>query len=118
MSTAEFSKFAGILSAAHSQHHLSGFEIAQLEFHHLYYKPLDRLIKKITEKNQINKIRNEKGKVTTDKAETQRITEIIMNNYMVIKWITWKNGQILTKLQYSKTEPGRNRNYEQPNQKH
>ena len=30
------SKFAGILSAAFSQHHLSGFEIAQLEFHHLY----------------------------------------------------------------------------------
>ena len=28
--TAEFSKFAGILSAAFSQHHLSGFEIAQL----------------------------------------------------------------------------------------
>ena len=28
----EFSKFAGILSAALSQHHLSGFEIAQLEF--------------------------------------------------------------------------------------
>ena len=33
--TAEFSKFAGILSAALSQHHLSGFEIAQLESHHL-----------------------------------------------------------------------------------
>ena len=32
-----FSKFAGILSAALSQHHLSGFEIAQLEFHHLIY---------------------------------------------------------------------------------
>ena len=32
--TAEFSKFAGILSAALSQHHLLGFEIAQLEFHH------------------------------------------------------------------------------------
>ena len=30
--TAEFSKFAGILSAALSQHHLLGFEIAQLEF--------------------------------------------------------------------------------------
>ena len=28
MATAEFSKFAGILSAALSQHHLSGFEIA------------------------------------------------------------------------------------------
>ena len=33
MATAEFSKFAGILSAALAQHHLSGFEIAQLEFH-------------------------------------------------------------------------------------
>ena len=32
MATAEFSKFAGILSAALSQHHLSGFETAQLEF--------------------------------------------------------------------------------------
>ena len=35
VATAEFSKCAGILSAALSQHHLSGFEIAQLEFHHL-----------------------------------------------------------------------------------
>ena len=34
--TAEFSKFAGRLSAALSQHHLLGFEIAQLEFHHLH----------------------------------------------------------------------------------
>ena len=33
--TAEFSKFASILSAALYQHHLLGFEIAQLEFHHL-----------------------------------------------------------------------------------
>ena len=31
-----FPKCAGILSAALSQHHLSGFEIAQLEFHHLH----------------------------------------------------------------------------------
>ena len=31
MATAEFSKFAGILSAALSQHHLLGFEIAQLD---------------------------------------------------------------------------------------
>ena len=34
MATAEFSKFDGMLSAAPSQHHLSGFERAQLEFHH------------------------------------------------------------------------------------
>ena len=36
-------------------------------------KPLARLIKKKREKNQINKIRNEKGNVTTDNAEIQRI---------------------------------------------
>ena len=36
VATAEFSKFAGILNVALSQHHLSGFEIAQLEFHHLH----------------------------------------------------------------------------------
>ncbi|MGC7508739.1 hypothetical protein, partial [Pandoraea pneumonica] len=35
VATAEFSRFAGILSAALSQHHLLGFERAQLEFHHL-----------------------------------------------------------------------------------
>ena len=33
------------------------------------YKPLARLIKKKREKNQINKIRNEKGEVTTDNAD-------------------------------------------------
>ena len=37
-------------------------------------KPFARLIKKKREKNQINKIRNEKGEVTTDKVEIQRIT--------------------------------------------
>jgi len=36
VATAEFPKFAGILSAALSQHHLSGFERAPLEFHHLH----------------------------------------------------------------------------------
>ena len=36
VATAEFSKFAGILSAVLSQNHLSGFEIAQLELHHLH----------------------------------------------------------------------------------
>ena len=36
VATAESSKFAGILSAALSQHHLLGFEIAELESHHLY----------------------------------------------------------------------------------
>ena len=36
-------------------------------------KPLGKLIKKKREKNQSNKIRNEKEKVTTDNAEIQRI---------------------------------------------
>ena len=36
-------------------------------------KPLARLIMKKREKNQINKIINEKGEVTIDKAEIQRI---------------------------------------------
>ena len=36
-------------------------------------KPLARLIKRKREKTQINRIRNEKGEVTTDSAEIQRI---------------------------------------------
>ena len=36
-------------------------------------KPIARLIKKKREKNQINKIKNEKGEVTTDNAEIQKI---------------------------------------------
>ena len=35
--------------------------------------PLARLIKKQREKNQINKIRNEKGEIKTDNTEIQRI---------------------------------------------
>jgi len=37
VATAEFSKFAGILSAALSQHHLSGFEIAHYFFNFHFY---------------------------------------------------------------------------------
>ena len=36
VATAEFSKFAGLLSAALSQHHLWGIETTQLEFHHIH----------------------------------------------------------------------------------
>ena len=48
-------------------------------------KPLARLIKKKREKNQINKIRSEKGKVTTDKAEIQRIIKDYKNTYRAKK---------------------------------
>ena len=47
-------------------------------------KLLAILIKKNKEKNQINKFRNEKGEVTTDNAEIQRIIRTIMNNHMAI----------------------------------
>ena len=40
---------------------------------HKIDKPLARLIKKQREKNQINKIRNENGEITTDNTEIQRI---------------------------------------------
>ena len=36
-------------------------------------KPIARIIKKQKEKNQINKIRNESGEITTDNTEIQRI---------------------------------------------
>ena len=49
-------------------------------------KPLARLIKKKREKNQFNKIRNEKGEVTTDNAEIQSIIrdyyELLYGNKM------------------------------------
>ena len=53
-------------------------------------KPLARLLKKHREKNQINKIRNENGEITTDNTEIQRIIEITTSSSMPIKWITWK----------------------------
>ena len=59
-------------------------------------KPLARLIKKKREKNQINKIRNEKGEVKADNAEIQRIIRDYyeqlcgnkMDNLEEITWIT------------------------------
>ena len=58
-------------------------------------KPLAKLIKKKKkererEKNQISKIINKKGKVTTDNVENTKDYKTIMNNYMAINWITWK----------------------------
>ena len=41
-----------------------------------------------------------------------------MNNHMAIKWITWKKLTDSYKNSTFQTEPGRNRNYKQPNYKH
>ena len=40
-------------------------------------KPLARLTKKQREKNQINKIRNENGKITTDNTEIQGVMRLL-----------------------------------------
>ena len=53
-------------------------------------KPLPRLIKKKREKNQINKIRNEKGEVTRDNEEIQRNLRDYYEQLYGIKWTTWK----------------------------
>ena len=52
-------------------------------------KPLTRLIKKKSERTQINKIRNEKGEVTTDTTKIQRIMrDPTTSNNMPRKWTT------------------------------
>ena len=66
MATAEFSKCAGILSAALSQHHLLGFEIAQLhlnaEFQRIARREkkafLSDQCKDIEENNRMGKTRD------------------------------------------------------------
>ena len=53
-------------------------------------KLLARLIKKKREKTQINRIRNEKGEVTTDIAEIQRIIRDYYKQLYANKMDTWK----------------------------
>ena len=51
-------------------------------------KPLASLIKK--KRTQINKIKNERGEITTNTTEIKTIIRDIMSNYMPIKWALWR----------------------------
>ena len=53
-------------------------------------KPLARLIKKKSKKTQIYRIRNEKGEITTDTAEIQRIMRDYYKQLYANKMGTWK----------------------------
>ena len=51
-------------------------------------KPLTRLIKKKRERTQINKIRNERGEITTDTKEIQRIVRKHYEQLYATNWTT------------------------------
>ena len=77
-------------------------------------KPLARFIEKILEKTQINKIGNEKGEFTTDSTEIPRIIKDFYEQFYANKMDKLEETDIfLERLQSLKTEPGRNRKYEQ-----
>ena len=55
-------------------------------------KPLAILTKKQREKNQINKIRNENGEITTDNTEIQRIIRDCYQQLYANKITTFQNS--------------------------
>ena len=78
-------------------------------------KPLARLIKKKREKNQINKIRNENGEITTDNTEIQTIIrdyyqQLYANNMDNLEDI----DKFLEKYNFSKLDQEETENLNRP----
>ena len=73
-------------------------------------RPLARLIKKKDEKNQIDKIRNENGEITTDNTEIQKIIrdyyhQLYANKMDNLeKWDTFLEKYYFPKLNQEETE--------------
>ena len=85
------------------------------------YKPLARIIKKKREKNQINKIRNEKGEVTTDRNTNAEIQRIIRDYYEQPYGNKMDNLEEMDRCLVKFNLPRLNKeetNYEKPNYKH
>ena len=73
-------------------------------------KPLARLIKKQREKNQIDKIRNENGEITTDNTEIQRIIRDYHQQLYANKMDNVEEmDKFLEKYNFPKLDQGRTR---------
>ena len=80
-------------------------------------KALARLIKKKGEKTQFNRIRNENGEQLTLQKH-KGSWELLQATICQQNRQSGRYGQILRKVQHSKTEPGRKWKYKQTNQKY
>ena len=69
----EILKIKAEINAKETKETIAKINKAKSWFFEKIDKPLARLIKKQREKNQINKIRNENGEITTDNTEIKRI---------------------------------------------